>query len=65
MDTDWETHSNDIGHEDFPGCWRCHDDEMATADGAHVIPLDCDNCHLFLVEESPVPPDLAALVSGS
>jgi hypothetical protein len=65
MDTDWETHSNDIGHEDFPGCWRCHDDEMATADGEHVIPLDCDNCHVFLVEDSPEPPDLAALVSGS
>ena len=30
--------SNHIGHDDFPGCMRCHDDEMATADGEHVIP---------------------------
>jgi hypothetical protein len=64
MGTDWETHPNHIGHDDFPGCWRCHDDEMATADGEHVIPLDCDNCHVFLVEDSAEPPDLAALING-
>ena len=65
MDTNWETHSNDIGHDDFPGCMRCHDDELATADGEHVIPMDCDNCHVFLVEDSPEPPDLAAMVNGT
>ncbi len=65
MGTNWETHSNDIGHDDFPGCMRCHDDEMATADGEHVIPQDCDNCHVFLVEDSPDPPDLAMLINGS
>ncbi len=65
MGTNWETHSNDIGHDDFPGCMRCHDDEMATADGEHVIPMECDNCHVFLVEDAPEPPDLAALINGS
>jgi len=64
MDTNWETHPNDIGHDDFPGCMRCHDDELATADGKHVIPMDCDNCHVFLVEDSPDLPDLAAMVNG-
>ncbi len=64
MDTNWETHPNHIGHDDFPGCWRCHDDEMATADGEHVIPMDCENCHVFLVEDAPEPPDLAALING-
>ena len=39
MKTNWETHPNHIGHPDpstdqgFPGCWRCHDDELTTADG--------------------------------
>jgi hypothetical protein len=65
METNWETHPNHIGHEQSPGCWRCHDDEMATADGEHVIPMDCENCHVFLVEDSPERPDLAALVSSS
>jgi hypothetical protein len=64
MQTNWDTHWNNIGHDDFPGCMRCHDDEMATADGKHVIPMECDNCHVFLVEDSPEPPDLAALVNG-
>jgi hypothetical protein len=65
MKTGWETHPNHIGHEQSPGCWRCHDDEMTTADGEHVIPMDCENCHVFLIEDSPQRPDLAALVSGS
>ena len=64
METNWETHPNHIGHEESPGCWRCHDDEMATEDGKHVIPMECDNCHIFLVEDSPEPPDLEALVNG-
>jgi hypothetical protein len=64
MDTNWETHANHIGHDDFPGCWRCHDDELATADGEHVIPMDCENCHVFLVEDSPELPDLASLING-
>lgn len=65
MKTNWETHPNHIGHDDFPGCWRCHDDEMATPDGKHVIPMDCENCHVFLVEDASEPPDLAALINGS
>ena len=65
MNTNWETHPNHIGHDDFPGCWRCHDDEMATADGEHVIPMDCENCHVFLVEDAPELPDFAALINGS
>ena len=64
MKTNWETHPNHIGHEDSPGCWRCHDGEMATSNDEHVIPADCENCHLFLVEDSPELPDLAALISG-
>ena len=65
MDTNWETHANHIGHDDFPGCMRCHDDEMTTPDGEHTIPMDCETCHIFLVEDSPDYPDFAtALNSG-
>ncbi len=62
MKTDWKTHPNNIGHEEFPGCWRCHDDEMQTADGKHVIPQDCDTCHEFVVEDSETRPVLGDLV---
>ncbi len=59
MDTNWETHPNHIGHDDFPGCMRCHDDEMSTADGEYTIPMDCETCHIFLVEDSPEYPEFA------
>jgi hypothetical protein len=59
MDTNWETHPNHIGHDDFPGCMRCHDDEMSTADGEHTIPMDCETCHVFLLEDSPELPEFA------
>jgi hypothetical protein len=62
MGVSWETHPNNIGHEDFPGCSRCHDDELATADGEYVIPEDCDTCHTFLVEDSSTLPDLELLI---
>lgn len=62
MHTTWETHPQNIGHDDFPGCWRCHDDEMTTADGRHTIPQDCETCHVFLVEDSPTQPDFQAIV---
>ncbi len=64
METNWETHPNHIGHEDFTGCFRCHDEELATADGEHVISLDCEKCHAFLVDGSDTLPDLAALING-
>ncbi|MCP4591260.1 MAG: cytochrome C [bacterium] len=61
MNTGWQTHANNIGHDDFPGCWRCHDDEMETSDGKHVIPQDCENCHIFLADDVPDQPDLGQM----
>jgi NapC/NirT cytochrome c family, N-terminal region len=52
MDVTWGTYPNNLGHADFPGCFRCHDGSHSTADG-HTIPNDCDTCHsLLAVEES-------------
>jgi hypothetical protein len=61
MHTDWQTHPNNIGHEDFPGCFRCHDGSKATADGERMIPVDCENCHAFLAEDVATLPDLEKL----
>jgi hypothetical protein len=44
MNVTWGTHINNLGHTDFPGCFRCHDDQHKTADG-RVIRQDCDLCH--------------------
>ncbi len=54
MNVVWGTYPNNLGHEDFPGCFRCHDDMHKSTDGK-VITQDCDACHTILAmdEESP------------
>ena len=44
MKVSWGTYANNIGHVDFDGCFRCHDDAKKTADG-RVIGQDCELCH--------------------
>ncbi len=44
MNVKWGTYPNNIGHNDSPGCFRCHDDEHKTRDG-RVIGQDCEPCH--------------------
>ena len=44
MNVKWGTYTNDLGHMDFPGCFRCHDDSHKAKDGK-VIRQDCDLCH--------------------
>ena len=44
MNVQFGTYPNNIGHMDFPGCFRCHDDNHKTKDGK-TIGQDCDSCH--------------------
>jgi nitrate/TMAO reductase-like tetraheme cytochrome c subunit len=44
MNVQFGTYPNNIGHMDFPGCFRCHDDNHKTKDGK-AIGQDCDGCH--------------------
>jgi hypothetical protein len=46
MNVSFGSYPNNIGHTDFPGCFRCHDDSHKTASGA-VISQDCETCHRF------------------
>jgi len=50
----WGTYPNNLGHTDFPGCFRCHDGSHTTADGK-TISQDCNSCHepLAIDEASP------------
>jgi len=54
MRIQWGTYPNNIGHTDFEGCFRCHD-ERKSADGKYSIPQDCSTCHSVLAmdEENP------------
>ena len=40
------TYPNNIGHTDFPGCFRCHDGEHVSSDGLTIV-YDCETCHAF------------------
>jgi hypothetical protein len=44
MNVQFGTYPNNIGHMDFPGCFRCHDDNHKSKDGKS-IGQDCDSCH--------------------
>jgi hypothetical protein len=50
----WGTHPNNLGHNDSPSCFRCHDGSHTSADG-QTITNDCSACHDVLPagEENP------------
>ena len=50
----WDTYPNHIGHEQSPGCERCHSKKMRTADRKEIS-RDCDTCHVLLAEEEENP----------
>jgi NapC/NirT cytochrome c family, N-terminal region len=54
MKVTWGVHPNNLGHNDFPGCFRCHDGSHTTSDG-QTISNDCTSCHNLLAvqEENP------------
>ena len=44
MNVQFGTYPNNVGHIDFPGCFRCHDDSHKAKDGKKIS-QDCDTCH--------------------
>ena len=54
MKISWGTYPNNLGHTDFPGCFRCHDGNHTSADG-RTISNDCATCHdlLAVSEKNP------------
>jgi nitrate/TMAO reductase-like tetraheme cytochrome c subunit len=51
MNVRWGTHPNNIGHNDSPGCFRCHDGSH-TSKAAVTITNDCSLCHNLLVMDA-------------
>jgi len=47
----WRVYPDNIGHKDWPGCFRCHDGAHKTADGKRTIKAnDCNACHTILAQ---------------
>jgi len=52
MKVTWNTHPNNIGHNDYPGCFRCHDGSHNSKAGKSIT-MDCATCHnLVAVDEA-------------
>jgi hypothetical protein len=60
MKVTWGTYPNHIGHEDFLGCFRCHDESHKAGDG-RTITQDCSACHTILAQDETNPKILADL----
>jgi hypothetical protein len=60
MKVTWGAYPNNLGHNDFPGCFRCHDDQHAAAGGRKVT-QDCNTCHNLLAMEEASPKILGEL----
>lgn len=60
MKVTWGVHPNNIGHTDFPGCFRCHDGSHTSADG-QTITNECSACHRLLAVEEANPKVLSDL----
>jgi hypothetical protein len=50
MKIEWGTYPNNVGHEIFPGCFRCHDGGHVSSDGRDIT-MDCEACHRMLAYE--------------
>lgn len=49
---DWTVYPNNIGHKDWLGCFRCHDNKHKTDKGESVKANDCRSCHIILTQGS-------------
>jgi nitrate/TMAO reductase-like tetraheme cytochrome c subunit len=60
MKVTWGTHPNNIGHNDSPGCFRCHDGSHSAKDGKSIT-NDCSTCHNLVAVDEANPKQLADL----
>jgi hypothetical protein len=65
MKVTWGTYPDNIGHMDYPGCFRCHDGNH-TAKNGQTLSNDCSLCHNLLAVEEKSPKVLSTLgLSGN
>lgn len=51
MKASWKAYPDNIGHKEWPGCFRCHDGQHKTSDGKRKIEAsNCNDCHIILAQ---------------
>lgn len=63
MKVNWNTYASNIGHRNWPGCFRCHDGNHTAADG-RVLSRECTVCHT-MPQRSALLPLGSAVPEGS
>lgn len=63
MKVNWTTYTSNIGHRNWPGCFRCHDGNHVSQDGKVLSNKDCTLCHT-MPQRGPMMP-LGAAVPAS
>ncbi|HXH50411.1 MAG TPA: NapC/NirT family cytochrome c [Terriglobia bacterium] len=48
MKVNWGTYPDNLGHMNFPGCFRCHGTLHMASDSEKMITQDCNVCHNLL-----------------
>lgn len=56
----WGTYPNNLGHSDYPGCFRCHDGSHVTKTNDSIT-QDCAACHNVIAVEETSPDVLKTL----
>jgi hypothetical protein len=64
MNIAWGSYPNNLGHNDFPGCFRCHDGNHKSKGGGEIT-QDCNACHSLLAMDEPDPKILHELAGGN
>ncbi len=64
MNITWGSYANNLGHTDFPGCFRCHDGSHKSKEGKEIT-QDCNACHSLLAMDEPDPKILHELIGGN
>ena len=52
MHVKWDAYPNNIGHLEFNGCFRCHNDTHSNEVGDRIS-KDCNLCHVIIEQGSP------------
>jgi hypothetical protein len=60
MKVRWLAYPNHIGHVEFQGCFRCHDD-LHTDGNGHSISKECNQCHSIIAQGIPGQMEISTL----
>jgi uncharacterized membrane protein len=52
MKVRWDVYPNHIGHVEFNGCFRCHNESLVS-DAGYSISNDCNMCHTIIAQGNP------------